>query len=545
MNRKDKHINKFLHDPLPDPEIPADDAWAEMRDMLDNTAGQGANGQGQLSSVWKSIAKFKGLLMGVSVVATATVVALIVLNAETKNQKSTENQFIKPTIQDSATVKTNPETNALKSETERVDMSPLKTTNATDAVATTNPGVSDVVTYNPATPKTGGIEDKNNPSVNPPAGAVRVRTGAAQAHATPSRDTRVPSGAHEKERRAFPSRGTSEIGNEPRTFPGRATDESGKEPGKFSGHANEESENGAFPSSAARQNDDASPVNSLKSGQPPQETVPSFSHERNTHSAPAQIPLNNLAPLAGHFRSMTSDLSKLVKKPALPLAPQPPAKSRNPVWQDIHFGPEWNINRAFVSTDYMFTGADSVKHPLRLAIPGVFISKTWNRHSATFIFNPTHSYFGDKERVAQRVDTTRVSDSIFIRIDHNTNFIKAFGVNFSLQYQYHTTSWFSLAGGLSYARYSAALLRKETEYGTGTIIDEAHLTVRGREALKSYIRPQQWNIRAGILFHSPGILHNRLQVAWMTIIPVSSLSLKGFKSVKSPNIQLSLRFLVK
>lgn len=542
MNRKDKHINKFLHDPLPDPEIPADDAWASMSDMLATSSVQGANGQPQLSNVWKAIAKFKGLLIGASAVVTSAVVALIVLNAETKNQKQTENQLIKPTIQDSASVNADLKTNALKSETERVDISP--TTSATGAAATTNPGVSDVVTHNPATPKTGRIEDKNNHSVNPPAGAVRVRTGAAQAHATPSRDTRVPAGAHKK-REAFPGRATSESGNEPRTFSGRATNENGKEPGAFSDRNTRESENGAFPSRAARQNDAASPVNSLKSGQPPQETVLSFSHEKNTQAAAAQMSLNNLNPLAGHFRSMTSDLGKLVKKPALPIAPQPPAKSRNPVWQDIHFGPEWNINRSFVSTDYMFTGADSVKHPLRLAIPGVFVSKTWNKHSATFIFNPTHSYSGDKERVAQRVDTTRVSDSIFIRIDHNTNFIKAFGLNFSLQYQYRTTSWFSLAGGLSYARYSAALLRKETEYGTGTVIDEAHLTVRGREALKSYIRPQQWNIRAGILFHSPGILNNRLQVAWMTIIPVSSLSLKGFKSVKSPNVQLSVRFWVK
>jgi len=55
MKRKDKHINKFLHEPLPGPEVPADDAWAGMSDMLDAATGQGANGQGHLSGLLKSL----------------------------------------------------------------------------------------------------------------------------------------------------------------------------------------------------------------------------------------------------------------------------------------------------------------------------------------------------------------------------------------------------------------------------------------------------------------------------------------------------------
>ncbi|SDE30027.1 hypothetical protein SAMN04487996_104297 [Dyadobacter soli] len=98
----------------------------------------------------------------------------------------------------------------------------------------------------------------------------------------------------------------------------------------------------------------------------------------------------------------------------------------------------------------------------------------------TFIFNPLHAYFGDKEVITQRMDTIR-----------------------------------------------------------------GYLTVKGRDALESYVQPQQWNIRAGILFRSPDVFNNRLQFAWMTLIPVSNLSLRGFKSVRSPNMQVSLRFLVK
>ncbi|MDR6808193.1 hypothetical protein J2Y45_005458 [Dyadobacter sp. BE34] len=547
MKRIDKHIDKFLRDPLPEPEIRADDAWTSMSDMLDAIANDEANRVKAPAHFWKSIGKLRGLLIAISAVVTVSaVIALVVLNAETKTQKSTESQSIKSSIEDSAAVKTKLERNISKSETEQVDIaasSPSekhppatpspeitssKTTSARSSAGAASQVISDVSTGKPAISKSGRIENKSSHLLSHPAGSSRIHTGTTSA--TRPQETRVSAGAHEKEHNALP---------------GRTTIESGNKPGAFSGRVTRESENDTFPDRVTRQNNAASQANSSKSGQAPQETVPSFSYEKNTPAVPAQMSLNNLAPLAGHFKSMDSDLSKLVQKPALPNAPQPPAQSRNPVWKDIHFGPEWNITRSFVAPNYMFTGADSTKHPLRLAIPGVFVSKSWNRHTATFIFNPLHSYFGDKERVAQRVDTIPSADSTLRQVKRNTNFIKAFGLNFSLQYQYHVVRGLSLVGGLSYARYSSALLRKETDYTNGTIVDEAYLTARGQGALKSYMNPQQWNIRAGILFYSRGILNNRLQVAWMTIIPVSNLSLTGFKKVNSPNIQLSLRFLVK
>lgn len=532
MKRIDKHIDKFLRDPLPEPEIRADDAWASMSDKLDATANDEANRIKGPAQFWKSIEKLKGLLIAISAVVTVSVVVALVV-------------FDSP-IQDPAAVKTKLERNTSKSETEQVniatsspsekfpsaitspEITPSETTTARSSTAATSHAISDVSAGNPAISRSGRIENKSSHLLSRPAGSSRIHTGTTRA--TRPQETRVSAGAHEKKHNALP---------------GRTTIESGNKPGAFSGRVTRESENDTFPDHVTRQNNAASQANSSKSGQAPQETVPSFSYEKNAYAAPAQMPLNNLVPLAGHFKSMNSDLSKLIQKPALPNAPQPTVKSRSPIWKDMHFGPEWNITRSIVAPNYMFTGADSTKHPWRLAIPGVFVSKSWNRHTATFIFNPLHSYFGDKERVAQRVDTIPAADSTLRQVKRNTNFIKTFGLNFSLQYQYHVVRGLSLVGGLSYARYSSALLRKETDYTNGIIVDDAYLTARGQDALKSYMNPQQWNIRAGILFYSRGILNNRLQVAWMTIIPVSNLSLTGYKKVNSPNIQLSLRFLVK
>jgi len=510
MKRKDKHINKFLHDPLPDPEIRADDAWADMRDMLDAAEDHGANGQGRFSQIWKSIGKLGGLLVVTSaLVVISGVVSLIVLNTKTKNQKSTDNQSIKSKIQDSALVKTDtrmpvlhPDTNHFGVATAASETSLPKIISAPGAVAS-----SDLVIA-----ENEHIEIESKHSSTARANSRRTHTADMRAGHKRAGDTRA---------NAIQA-GVTGAQNLPANANGRDT----------------------FPTPSAQQHQSA-PANRLSTGQAEQETVQSFSLEKNTNTTTAQKSPDSLEPRAVRFESTKNDLSKLVKKPNVSSKPQPPVKDRSSMWEGVHFGPEWNINRSIVSTDYIFAGADSIKHPARLAIPGLFVSKNWNRHTATFIFNPLHSYFGDKGRVAQRVDTVRVTDSIFHKVDHNTNLIKAFGLNFSLQYQYRIASSFSLVGGFSYARYSAALLRTETDYQAGAIVPGGHLAAKGQEVLKSYIRPQQWNIRAGILFHSPSVLNNRLQFAWMTIFPVSNLSLNGFKSIKPPNVQVSLRFLVR
>ena len=512
MKRKDKHIDKFLRDPLPEPEIRADDAWAAMSDMLDATPNDEANRVKGPAQFWKSIGKLKGLLIAISAVVTVSaVVALLVLNNNKTGNRQTAPSAI-PAEQGSA------------ADAPRVS----DDTNEKSKIAThrKNSGALTETDSVPGRVKTGLGSTENAVKGGHPDQKVAERIPAK------------PTGTQSKiPDNTGPTRNSS---------PTRKPD----------AHESVTSGRNTYSRVRERQTDITLPDvlpqsgntrNSEKSTQFPatnQTAITPVSHEKTTSTPSAGGPFNSLEPLPGHFTGTPGDLSKLVQKPALNEAPPAPKKQAS-LFANLHFGPEWTITRSIVSPNYMFTGADSTKQPLRLAIPGIFVSKSWNRHTATFIFNPSHSYFGDKERVAQRVDTIPSPDSTMRQVNRNTNFIKAFGLNFSLQYQYHVVRGLSLVGGLSYARYSSALLRKETEYPNGSIGDQAYLTARGNNALRSYMNTEQWSIRAGILFYSRGILNNRLQVAWMTIIPVSNLSLTGFKKVKTPNAQLSIRFLIK
>ncbi|PSL26548.1 hypothetical protein [Dyadobacter jiangsuensis] len=513
MERKDKHISKFLHGALPDPEIPADDAWAGMSDMLDAPQDQGAGVAKWHARLWKSIGKFKGLFILISTVVTVSaVIALVVFNGHKTEYRPTAPSSIPSEHRNSANKVSTSDSVTEKRKTA------IRRQNTANIPATANSATDRV--------KTGGNE-----------GTVKSGTRGQKVseHVAPTRvgaQPKIPDNA-----------GPTRTSSHTRKSDTYAPVISGRN-AHVRNHSREDQPDNAFPNIPAQSESARNKPKSTGLLVTNQTNITPVSHEKTTSASSSEHLLNSLEPLPGHFEGPKSDLSKLVQKPLLNVA-QPTPKKQNSLLTNLHFGPEWNINRAFASPDYMLTGTDGHKHPLRLAIPGVFVSKSWKRHTATFIFNPLHSYFGEKERVAQRLDTIPSADSTLQQISRNTNFIKAFGLDFSLQYQYQLTRGLSLVGGLSYARYSSALLRKETEYPNGMVVDEGYLTARSREALKSYVRPEQWNIRVGILFYSRTVFNSRLQVGINTIIPLSNLSHNGFKSVKSPNSQMSIRFLIR
>jgi hypothetical protein len=214
MKRKDKHINKFLRDPLPDPEIPADDAWAGMSDMLDAAEDHGATGEGRLSRIWKSMGKFKGLLIGVLMVLTSAAVLLIILNAETKDQKSIEIQPVSSKIQDSALAKTDvktpvsrPDTNHFNIATAPSETTSPKAAGAPGPITSTDPVISENRRIE--------AESKHSPTVAANSGRTRTRT--ARAGITGIRNTNTPASALAKGRGTyFPALLTDKMKQPPR-----------------------------------------------------------------------------------------------------------------------------------------------------------------------------------------------------------------------------------------------------------------------------------------------------------------------------------------
>lgn len=118
-------------------------------------------------------------------------------------------------------------------------------------------------------------------------------------------------------------------------------------------------------------------------------------------------------------------------------------------------------------------------------------------------------------------------------------------MSFALQYQFEAASWLSATAGISYTTFSGALLRNETITATGYAMQGGLVTVKGREAMRSLLNPQQWALRTGVLCHPHLGLNGRLQIGLNIIVPVSTLAPHVEKRRNWVNGQLYLRFLIK
>lgn len=521
MNRKNKHLNKYLYGSLPDPEVPTDDAWADMNGMLDSSAATERHSHPDgFFRTWKSILKFKMVLVTVSIV---TITAAVVLWTFVK--RSDEAKRNKMTVQPSVYEKKTPhktfselseplphnETlsqssessnsgprsgsrkavfeNAAKTTDDRSHAASLKKTDTatitshSGSIAATKPGSRSLA--------------RNNTS--------RLEETTTEAPASRRKTTSNPGSLGESDRSVRRRIQPESFIQSPQDLKG------GNTQSRFAGNA----------------------------------SATSVSHEKNDVPLGSDNFINSLLSMPGHFESDQRNLTARIKAPATESSVQQATKPDRVLHQGIHFGPEWSASGIDPNSPYLFAGADSVSRPARAAIPGLFLTKTWNRHGVTFTFLPVQSYFGDNKRIKRQTETIRQADSSFTDIHYNVNFIKATGMNFSLQYQYVAAKWFSLNAGISYARFSNALIRKETEDSTGRLTQGPLVTVKKSGAMEGYVHPRQWALKAGVIVHPRIAFNSRIPVGLNVILPVSNLSKDTAFDVKMINWQIYLRFLIR
>lgn len=579
MERNDKHIDKFLRDPLPSPEIPADEAWAGMSGMLDAPATSGASGQADVSRIarmWKSIGKLKGFSLLTAAVATvSTVVAVVTWEKmasvpdfpKTGKNDSLASHAPAPVSPEPAGPSTSPD------RAERTNLSLGKDSGATDDASEStdeahkavngNAEESNFKNRNASESRSGSrnAEDRNSRGRNASESRSVNRNMEERTFINPNVGERTSAkrSVHERnsenrnvgERRAVERRMTENSKADRPIDLRNSRDESVLD--------SDIADKGLGNRSSTNRSGSGTAGNALSSRQGTNQLTNNASAGTNSmigkeSSSPAkalaafEIRPGSLQPHSGYFKSVTQNLGHLVKKPAFSSSAAKPVRRRvdfQSILEDVHFGPEWSLYLPVNGSDYLLTGADSIKRPARIAVPGVFVSKNWGRHAATFVFTPLHTYFGNKDLVAQRVDTIRNSDSTFIYFYNKTNFIKATGWNVSLQYQYEATSWLSISGGASYAKYSRALFHTETSNSLGNTITGPVLTTKGSEATNAFIQPQQWTLRAGLIAHPRALLNGRLQIGTNMIWPMSNLSRYGGTRIRSANAQVFLRLMVR
>jgi hypothetical protein len=496
VNRKDKHINKYLHDPLPEPEIQADDAWTQMNDMLyPNSAGVSQSIAGKVA---KYVSQFKwSLLTGLGGISLSLFIILSpdsnVITGKTKKEKQTiDSVKISEVLPGNATGEDgNPELKA-------VNGNVIKKQGNRDLAQKADPVSQTVSTNDP-------VILKNEKGI----ATIEKHVNVSHSH------EKKTSNVSKKPDLSVQSRNAEirqSVINDPISM--RNLFRSGEAAGRSS-HIND----GVTPDLAKEFN------------------APGFQNSSAIIPSVGKNLIIELKSLSFHAKPFQTDWSKKIKAPKMPV-PAQAAEHKKTSNLPIHFGLEWTLNTPLQRTDYLFTGTDSVRRPARLLIPGIFISKNWAKHTVSFSFSPYQPYFGNNKRVQQLSDTIAGSDSA--KIFYNANLIKASGMNFTFQYQYQVFGPLLLNAGLSYSTFSSALIRKETENRFGQILQGPLVTVKKSGELRSYINPGFFALKAGLAVR-PALWQGRIQAGFNVILPLSNISSSAENPVRALNGQVYLR----
>lgn len=506
MNRKNRNIDRFLKSPLPDPDVPVNDGWSDMEKML---AGESVQPDSSVDagsqSLWNSIVSIKGI--SILVVSVLTISGIVLWHSLQKdsfvaNNKAKENTSLSEALKNerikAALPEINSDNNKTKSSYSGLPKDSLSFT-ADEKFDTSYDICKERLIQNEHTI----LADKSR--------------GSLESKLSNKSDT-GKSGF-------FSELGESHL--------------SSKEEGRIGIDNN--------------QNNSIKRNQNLLKDSENLENVKALASQNNTKilekAGSNIVVINLLTPLPFRNSPYVLNLKDRIKPiVSIQSSPTENRKTSRSFFDNLSFGPEWNVNITDYKSRYIFPGSDTVSHPIRIAIPGVFVSKSWRRHQITAVFTPLHSYFGKNQKIDSKVDSTLVIDSTQITMIHryqDSRLIKTSGMNLQLQYGYNIYPWFNVNLGVGYATFKKALLKREVWDNLGSTRIESIETVKKSDQMTDYLKSNQWTFRAGFHFSHPQILAGRLQAGYNTWTPLGNLSQnKVYKSI-SINNQIYLRLLVR
>ena len=533
MSKKNLHIKKYLNGKLPEPEVQADDAWAQMNDMLgddSHTPDTPVPGTDQFNSLLKS---------ALGVIVTLGIVGLIWfflprnsqknkadVNSEKLSQDKNTSQY--PTVnrhkesnkntltdqganQDSVNSSFSPTENKIgENPTVSTDKLPDKLPSDKNSAVVTLPSTHTKTEHYIS--KTGKKETNNRtdqsshpePETIKPS-SVKFKTRLKKEDNTTANDTEKKTGSQD-----VYSESSNRTDKNDKAQNGT---QRGKPTGNDSGYTVTE-----IPQTY---NTGKQPISGINENQDLSIKKIAFS-------------VQNLTPKFIHFNNLSKNLAKTVKyNPSIAQQKTGSSKEKKPLFETLHVGFEWNVSSALNNSKYIFTATDSTKKPYMLLIPGIWLSKDLTENqSLTLSFYANQAYFGGLKRIQR----TGADSAIF---HNNINLIKATGINLSLQYNYQVVSKQAVSAGVSYSPLRSALAQNDVENFQGKVIPGPKLLLK-KDNMDQYMKTNLFMIKTGLTF-TPG----RYQFGINLLIPLSNLSITPTSSLKTMNGQLFFRFRIK
>lgn len=515
MRKKNLHIKKYLNGKLPEPEVQADDAWAQMNDML------GDDNQTPVSSAPGSDKSKSVLKGGLGIVAVLGIVALIWFFLPGNPQKNKAGITLEKLSQDKNTAipahkedkKSTLTNQGIAKDSTGLSLSPAENKIEKDSSASTGKqrnklpsGKNSAITPHPAT-------DSKIDNFVSKTGKKDINNRSDQAdHFEPE--------TNKSSATKFKPLLKNEAGIAGNSAPKNPRSENLYSKNNVGIAVNDKSQN--ISKKENYQTDDLS-----------RQTISEISNNPDIAIKRIVFSVQNLTPKSAQFNNLSENLAKIVKyNVVLPQQKASSSKEKKALFKTLHAGLEWNVTAALNNTQYIFTATDSTNKPYMLLIPGIWLTKDLTENqSLTLSFYANQAYFGGSKRI-RRID----ADSVF---HNNINLIKATGINLSLQYNYQIISKLGVSAGISYSPLRSALAQNDVENYKGTITSGSKLVLK-KDNMNQYMKTNLFMVKTGLTFTS-----GRYQFGINLLIPLSNLSVTPTSSLKTMNGQLFFRFRIK
>lgn len=511
MRKKNLHIKKYLNGKLPEPEVQADDAWAQMNDML------GDDNQTPVSSVPGSDKSKSFLKGGLGIVAVLGIVALIWFFLPGNHQKNKAGITLEKLSQDKKSTLTN---QGGAKDSAGLSLSPKENKIETDSTVSIGKQQDKL------------SSDKNSaiitqPSTDSKTSKKDIKNRTNQADHFESETNRASSAK-------FKTLLKNEAGIAGNSAAKNPRSENIYPKNNVGIDVNDKNQNRSKKEKATGDNsDDAVSPENHQTYNLSRQTISEISNNPDRAIKRIAFSIQNLTPKSAQFNNLSENLAKIVKYNAvLPQQKASSSKEKKALFKTLHAGLEWNVTAALNNTQYIFTATDSTNKPYMLLIPGIWLTKDLTENqSLTLSFYANQAYFGGSKRI-RRID----ADSVF---HNNINLIKATGINLSVQYNYQIISKLGVSAGISYSPLRSALAQNDVENYKGTITSGSKLVLK-KDNMNQYMKTNLFMVKTGLTF-TPG----RYQFGINLLIPLSNLSVTPTSSLKTMNGQLFFRFRIK
>ena len=155
------------------------------------------------------------------------------------------------------------------------------------------------------------------------------------------------------------------------------------------------------------------------------------------------------------------------------------------LFNDLHFGLHWNTLIPTGGNKQYFTGADTKQQIYFPLIPGLWISKSFKNKGEILVKTSFNQYFGNGVQLDS--SSFQLPDSVRTRIHTSLNLIKVRGINAGVQYNQFLTKNWSLGVGFHVQYQQNALLRNTASRSGVGVLSDSLIGIKGTSNQFKYL----------------------------------------------------------